>query len=519
MKNYSNILGGTQQDTIFGRTDMAKNNAGGFGFKISNQEVLERFLVTGSEGGTYYVGEKELTKENSTTILEMIKQNGIGVVETATSYLTNNRAPKADMALFVLALACSFGDATTKKAVYAALPKVTRTATHLFLFLSNIQNLRGWSRGLRKAVSRFYTDRSNEQLALQLVKYRSRADFTHKDAIRLAHPATKDEVKNNLLRYAIGKITEAEAPSELIQAYGLAQTAKGKDLVAVIGNGKLTWEMIPTEALNDKAVLTALVDNMPLIALMRNLNRFAYNDLTDTNNDLVKKIVAKLTSVENVKGSGVHPINVVNSMLTYASGRGFKGSTTWKPNQNIVDALQTTYELALKSVIPTNKNILIGVDVSGSMNHDVNGMQMNAAQISNVLAVSMLKTEPNAEMVWFDTVIKTAALGRRSSLDEVIKNSPHGGGTDCSQPIAHALRFNMKLDAIVILTDNESWAGTKHGFTLLEEYRKKINPAVKLIEVAMVANHHSTMPGDDKNILRVVGFDASVVEVINKYLE
>lgn len=520
MKNLSkSVVNRSQTQPILGRTDMVQNNAGGYGFTISDQERLERFLLIGSEGGTYYVNEQKLTEDNAKKVIEMIKNNGINVVNTVVDVLINNRAPKADPSLFVLALAATYGDQDTKNAVYRAVPTVMRTSTQMFLFIANIQNLRGWSRGLRKAIGRFYTEKTADQLAYQLVKYRNRAGFTHQDVVRLSHPSTKDESKNELLAYAAGRLTEDKVKNQLVFTFGEAQVTKGKELVELIKNSKLTWEMVPTEQLNDKEVLKALLPNMPLVALIRNLNRFSYNGLTDGNTETTKLIVSKLTNAELVKKTGIHPVNVVNSMLTYSSGRGVKGDKSWTPNQNIVDALHTTFELALKAIIPTNKRILIGVDISGSMSASVQGMQMTAAQIANVLAVTILKSELNAELVWFDTSLQNPTIGRRTSIDEVIRKSPTGGGTDCAVPLVYAANKLESYDAILILTDNETWAGPRHGIEVLKSYRKNVNQDVKVIEIALTATGHSTMPSDDKNILRVAGFDASVVEVINKYLE
>lgn len=518
VKNYSsNITNRNQQQPAFGRTDMVKNDAGGYGFEVTPQERLERFLLIGSEGGTYYVGEQKLTEDNAKNILNMIKSDGSQVVQTVVDFAVNRRAPKADAGLFVLALAASFGDQTTKNAAYQAVTSVAQNSTQLFTFLANIQNLRGWSRGLRKAVARFYTGKSIDKLAYQIVKYRNRAGFTHRDALRLAHASTTDAARNELFKYAVGKLTEAESTNTLVQTFGKAQTAKGKDLVSLIDSAKLTWEMIPTSELNDPEVLKALLPNMQLTALVRNLNRFAKAGLTKGNSPTTKAIVAKLTDKEFV-GSNMHPVNVINSLLTYQSGRGVKGDSTWEVNQNIVDALHDTFDLALKSITPTGKKILIGVDISGSMNAAVGGMQMTASQVAQVLANVMLKSEKNAEMVWFDTNIVPTRLGRKSSIQEVLRNSPSGGGTDCAQPIVYAANNLESYDAILILTDTETWAGRKHGFEVLASYRKNVNRDVKIIEVALEASGNTTMPSDDKNLLRVVGFDASVIDVINAYL-
>src|ERR1700677_287258 len=347
MKNYSSgITNRPQTKPIFGRTDMVQNNAGGYVFEITPQQRLERFLLIGSEGGTYYVGEQELTEQNAQSIVKLIKSNGVNVVNTVVDFAVNGRAPKADAGLFVLALAATYGDSATKKAAYAAVASVCRTSTQLFLFVSNVNNLRGWSNGLRKGVANFYTNRTNEQIAYQMIKYRDRAGFTHADILRLSHPKAKNKAMNTLFGYAVGKVKGEEVPNKQVQAFEAAKTATGKKLLKLIEEGKLTWEMVPTENLNDVDVLSYLLDNMPLNALVRNLNRFAYNDLTDGNTAITKRIVAKLTDAEFVAKGGMHPVNVINSLLTYSSGRGQLGGKTWKVNQNIVDALSETYELA-----------------------------------------------------------------------------------------------------------------------------------------------------------------------------
>lgn len=522
MRNYSKAVSTKntpQTSPIFGRTDMIENNAGGYVFKISPQEQLERFLLLGTENGSYYAGEQKLTEDNAKSIINYVKTNGLKVVSTVVDFAVNRKAPKADAGLFVLALAATYGDEATKKDAYYEIANIATTATQLFTFVSNIQNLRGWSRGLRKGVSRFYTGRTPEQIAYQMIKYRSRSGFTHKDVLRLCHASSVDKAQNSLFGYAVGKVSALEVNSVLVSAFEAAQNESDiKTLLALISENALTWEMIPTDKLNNSEILTALLEKMPVHALIRNLNRFSYNGMTNGITETVKTIVSKLTNEDLVKKARVHPVMVINSMLTYSNGHGDKGNKTWDVNQNIVDALGTTYELALKNLVPTNKNILVAVDVSGSMNHSVGGTSMLASQLSNVLAATLLKSEPNAEVILFDTQAYHADFGRRSSIDEVLKKSRNGGGTDCSLPFKYSLEFKKKFDAIVILTDSETWAGNSHGVQVLEQYRKSINPDVKVVEVALVANPHTTLPTDDKNVVRTVGFDSGVLDIINKFL-
>jgi 60 kDa SS-A/Ro ribonucleoprotein len=47
-----------------------QNAAGGYTFVPAEVDRLRRFLTLGSAGGTYYVGERELTSENAGLVLE-----------------------------------------------------------------------------------------------------------------------------------------------------------------------------------------------------------------------------------------------------------------------------------------------------------------------------------------------------------------------------------------------------------------------------------------------------------------
>ena len=46
-----------QNERMLGRPEQVENNAGGFVWKIDDFARLRRFLILGSEGGTYYQGQ------------------------------------------------------------------------------------------------------------------------------------------------------------------------------------------------------------------------------------------------------------------------------------------------------------------------------------------------------------------------------------------------------------------------------------------------------------------------------
>src|SRR6185295_781272 len=123
------------------------------------------------------------------TVERCVRDDGKRAVDEIVRVSDEGRAPKNDPALFALALAAGLGDEETRRAALDALPKVARTGTHLFQFASFVDGFRGWGRSLRRAVGRWYAAQSVQAVAYQAVKYRQRAGLTHRDLLRLAHPA------------------------------------------------------------------------------------------------------------------------------------------------------------------------------------------------------------------------------------------------------------------------------------------------------------------------------------------
>ena len=66
----------TPQSEPIPGTNQVPNSAGGFAWELDDWARLDRFLVLGSEGGTYYVGERKLTRENAAVVARCIAADG-----------------------------------------------------------------------------------------------------------------------------------------------------------------------------------------------------------------------------------------------------------------------------------------------------------------------------------------------------------------------------------------------------------------------------------------------------------
>lgn len=175
----------TPQSQAIPDTDQVQNNAGGFVWAIDDWKRLERFLILGSESGSYYTSEKKLTVDNAQAAKRCIVADGLRVVSMVVDVSDRGRAIKNDPALFVLAMAAAAPDESVRRAALSALEKVARTGTHLFTFLEMVQAFRGWGRALSRAVGNWYNNKTVDNAAYQMVKYRQRNGWTHRDVLRL----------------------------------------------------------------------------------------------------------------------------------------------------------------------------------------------------------------------------------------------------------------------------------------------------------------------------------------------
>jgi 60 kDa SS-A/Ro ribonucleoprotein len=445
----------------------------------------------------------------------------------------SGRAPKNDPALFALAMAAGLGDAKTKQAALDALPVVARIGTHLFHFVRYVEAFRGWGRGLREAVSNWYLGRDVDSLAYQVVKYQSRDGWSHRDVLRLAHPKTSKRKQNAVLRWAVKGEVMKSAP-ELIHAFEEAKTADEKRTIELIGEYGLTREMVMTQHLKSKAVWEALLDNMPMHALIRNLGNLSKNGLLVPGAwDVIEQVTTQITDAKALEYARVHPVALLVASKTYGQGHGMRGRGTWEVVGDVVDALETAFYMAFDAIHPTNKRYVLGVDVSGSMGAQILNMPLTAAEGAAVMAMTTYRTESKAAVIGFAGGTRTGAwqfapggtemrdlkLTRKDTLNTVLRKTRemNFGRTDCALPMLWAMERNIEADVFVIYTDNETWCGKIHPVQALDQYRQKTGIPAKLAVVAMTSSGFSIADPDDAGMLDVVGFDTAAPSVINKF--
>lgn len=571
--NYAsikNIRKTHQSKPIPGRkADMKKNNAGGFAFVIDDWKRLERFLILGATGNTYYVKQKKLIKQNTKAIERCIKEDPTRVLNTLVEISEEGRASSNDPAIFVLALLMTYGRTAYKdhdrysfdhlakginQDIAKYLPRVCRTGTHLFTFVHYVDQMRSWGRGLRKAVSNWYLSMGTDKLQYQVAKYQGRVveegsqnKWTHKDVLRLAHVKPETDAQKEIFKYIVkGELNKDTGLDFLWAIEKLHEINDGevglKGQIGLIKDNRIPHECWPTALKNEKKVWETALPNIPLGALIRNLGKLSNVGVLKTGEfKNISTVIAKLTDAEYVRKSRLHPLAVYTASKVYSQGEGIKGKLTWDPNRKILDALDKTFYLAFKNVEPTNKKICLALDVSSSMMSPVSGSELLSCREAAVLmAMVTARVEPNYEIIGFTASgddYFSLGSGQRSyysgsgvsqlnisptmsivDLANYVGNM-NFGRTDCSLPMQWAQSKKINFDTFVILTDSETWYGDIHPMQALKNYRNQFVNNAKLVVVGMTATEFSIADQNDSNSLDVVGLDTNTPNLISSFIK
>jgi len=525
------------------------NSAGGHVWAVDVWTRLRRFLVLGSEGGSYYASEPRLTRENAQAVEQAVREDGLRAVAEIVAVSREGRAPKNDPALFALALASGLGDEAVRKAALEALPQVARTGTHLFRFAAFVEGFRGWGRSLRRAVGRWYAAQSPDALAYQAVKYRQRDGVSHRDLLRLAHPARSVGAGNPTLEVSdeharlfewIVRGGSADGLPRVVEGFARAQEAgTAPEAAALVREYRLPREAVKPEHLTSPEVWAALLEQMPMTALIRNLATMTRVGVIAPGSDGSAAAVAQLGDAERIRKARVHPIAVLAALRTYAAGRGVRGHGQWNPVREVVDALDAAFYTAFGNVEPTGKRLLLALDVSGSMmGGSVAGVPgLSPRDASAALALVTAATEDRYETVGFFAGkggfakrgrpqwagyrdgLTPLPISPRQRLDDAVQ-SVSGlpfGGTDCALPMLYAQKVGREIDTFVIYTDSETWAGDVHPAQALRDYRASTGIDARLVVVGMVSNGFSIADPADPGMLDVVGFDTATPQLISDF--
>jgi 60 kDa SS-A/Ro ribonucleoprotein len=524
------------------------NKEGAPAFSRSIEEQTLAVLTTQTLSNTFYASQKELAKETVEVLRKMSAQDP-AFLGKALAYARNKGLMK--MAPTVgLAVLSENKTAEGKEAFRKAFRHVIRIPDDLREFVELIRtgNFGGKKAimGMRKTMIQNWLRHMSEFHGLKYGSSNSEG-MTLRDILRLTHPRPKvngeplivstpmgpvrvptlndqkvrkggldyDRLRSGAQAELFGwlvkgweKIGDEPSPSNaLVWAFEKVKRSEDeKEIVSLVKKYKLPWEVVvPAVKKMTKGIWLALMEGMPYMALLRNLNTLQRHEVLE-DKEVVKEIAKKLSDPEAVGKSKQFPFRFWNAFKAYNGP------------QEIRDALADALEASFVNM-PEIKGckVLVSNDISSSMSSAVSDKSdTSISEIAGLFGAALFKKSEDVELLPFDDKVHPS-LGKVSKRDTIMSITKQiaktQGGTDLGAPIEHMLRERRKIDVFIGITDNEDWAG--RGFlTSWEEYRSKVSPKAKAFLVTVAPNRDFVAPSDYPDVHFIMGWGDSVLRYI-----
>ncbi len=521
------------------KPEQVLNHAGGYVFSASEWTRLERFLVMGITGNTYYAGKQELFAENREVIYACLNLDPYRTIDLIVKISDEGRCVRNISCVFALSIAASSSDVAVRKYALDRLGKVCRIGTDLFAldgFMTRKRPgkgvkrpQRGWSHMLRNAVGKWYNDHSPEDLAFEVAKYQSRDGGDHLHMIRMSHLYGKTPEHNAVIRWVLDNpekypYTLEELPEILRTKIALEKVKDLQDVLTILRETRAPEEFVPGEFKQHDEVWREIVKNLGTNAIFRNLCNLAHRG--SLTKETVRWLVEERLNQRAIERSRMHPIKVLCSYAMFLDGhrRQRNGNMqSWMVDQTLKKHLEACFTMAFKNVQPTGKRVYLALDVSGSMGSGsvMDGIDwMTPRVVSSALANVFLKTEENVTARGFSHHLVDLGIDKTMTLDQTVRkiSGLPFGSTDISLPMEDALARRELYDLFLVITDNETYCGRVHPHESLNRYRNAINPRAKMCVAALTSTKFTVADPSDPGSLDICGADSNIYDLIRNFM-
>lgn len=479
------------------------NKAGGKAFALSDKAALAQMAVTGVFNGTFYSDAKSQLEDVKKLVAKIDDTKFLAKL----AVYTRQKAYMKDMPSYLTAVLAA-KDVTLLNAVFN---RVIDNGRMLRNFVQIIRSGQAGRKSLgsrpKKLVAQWLTAANDAQLLAASVGTAPSLS----DVIKLSHPKAKDASREAFFGYVTGRKVEAQALPQIVQ--DLEAFRKGDSLEVP----KVPFELLTSLSLTARDWET-IARNASWQQTRMNLNTFARHGVFQ-NREIVKLLAARLSDASQVARARVFPYQLLAAFLNIKEG---------VPSQ-LSNALQDAMEHAVGNIPTFDCDVAVLADVSGSMSQPVTGHRAGATtkvrcvDVAGLFASAVLRKNPNALVVPFDTKVHAPKLNARDSIMTNAQTLARygGGGTNCGLAMKHLNDIGSMAELVVYVSDNESWVGQSHrrnSTVVMDEwarYKRRVRNA-KLVCIDVVPNV-TTQAHERSDILNVGGFSDEVFNIVELF--
>lgn len=521
------------------------NDAGGPAYALEPKHALAQFAATGCFNGTFYAS----ADTQLDTLKSLIDQVNDNVYLAKLAVYSRERAYLKDMPAALTATLAA-RDPVLFHQVFDRVVDNGRVLRTLFQMIRSGQfGKKSLSSSLQRAFQRWLNSASPEKLLSASIGQ----DPSLRDILRMARPTPTDNSRRALFGWLTDKeqskwapATELDLPEQVRLLIAFRRAATAKQQIALLANGgrestessgdglRARWDLLADTA-KDPQVWSAIARTMGPQALRMNLNTLQRHGVF-ADAEMVLYVADRLADENEIRRSRQFPYQYFAAYLNVSDDipHAIKAS------------LHKAAEIACGNVPELPGPVVIGLDVSGSMQSPVTGhrghgatSKMRCVDAAALVAAAILRRNPDSVVIPFDTCafdVKVDPSDSILSLSERLANYG-GGGTDCALPLqkANANYAKRKFAGVVLVSDNESWIyegrpyyGGSQGETgVMSQWHRFVQNQVqlhgshfagpKLICIDLQPNQTTQAP-ERSDILNVGGFSDAVFEVIAAFL-
>lgn len=467
------------------------NEAGGDAYLRDPKNALAQAVCAGSLGGTYYVNaEAELD-----AVLQLARDPNIPAtfVGRLSAYARKEMGMKDTPALLLASL--SVRDPAEFR---RAFPSVCNTGRVLRTFVQIIRSGKVGRKSLGKApremIQRWLLGRRFDALVRDSVGN----DPSLADVVRMVHPKPTSKEQAAAFAWLIGKAADGlPEPMASLERFRADQSGEVPDvhfmLLSALGLSKDQWRTVFVQA----SWMTTLM----------NLNTASRHGVYE-DAATVAAIAARLAGEPN----SVHPYRL------YAA---YKAAFENAPPA-IRDVLMQAVNKAADHAPQLAGDVVVAVDVSGSMRNPITGQRgsatsaMSCSEVASLFAACVARRNPSARVWCFDTALYTKpGFNNYDSVFTIAQRiaSFGGGGTAVQLPLEEIERARLTPDLVLIVSDNESWIG--EGNPTAQAWCRIAGrvPKCRLVCLDLTPSR-SVQVKSEPRVLNVGGFSERVWDVV-----
>jgi 60 kDa SS-A/Ro ribonucleoprotein len=421
-----------------------QNEAGGLAYARTPQSALALYAATGCLNGIFYASDEQQL-DQALALCAQVEPSFVA----RTAIYARQVAHMKDMPALLLATLT-----TRDRAVFAqAFPRVIDNGRMLRNFVQILRSGRVGRKSLGSLPKRMVRQWLEQASVETIINAAVGQQPSLCDVIRMVHPKPVDAEREAMYAWVIGKPYREDALPAKLQAYEAFKRVPGEDLPDLPFQYFTSLPLTPSH-------WKTLARNASWQTLRMNLNTFARNGVFE-DAALVAELADRLRDPAQIRRARVFPYQLL--MAFNAIGNSMPAA--------IGEALQDAMEIATRQVPVLDGQVVVAVDVSGSMGSPVTGFRKGATtavrcvDVAALIAACVQRTNPSARVMPFDTDVRELRLNPRDSVMTQARQLAKlcGGGTAVSSPLARLNKERANVDLLVLVSDNESWRDTRGG--------------------------------------------------------